>query len=499
MPFLYKNMDEYKRIFLVVLSAVLLILSFPRVDCWPLAWIAFIPLFKTLDNNRPRSCFALSFLCGLIFFIGVLYWLVHVTKVGVFLLAAYCALYFGLFGWAYYYFSRNFKWGWFILPSVWVVLEYCRGIFFSGFDWGSLGYSQYKNLPILQIADFTGKYGVSFLIIWTNLFIYETIFRRRREYITTWAAVMGVVLVYGIYHLAEEPKNWKEHRSLKISLIQGNIPQEIKWVESFYPTIIDVHSRLTVKALKEKPDLIIWPETSFPGIWEEKNGYTSEMRTFVQNLKTPLLFGSVVGIDEKTYYNSAVLVDPKGQADSFYHKIRLVPFGEFLPFRKQLPFLSEVVPIADFDIGKDYTLFSNFSPGKFSVLICFEDSFAWLTREFVKRGSELLINITNDAWFHDSKEAEMHLQASVFRAVENRRFFVRSGNTGISGFISPVGRLMGYVEDQNKKKTFVNGTVTGRIYFQDHLTFYTECGDVFVLACALMAIFGVFVFRKNNL
>jgi apolipoprotein N-acyltransferase len=490
-------MSETKRIGLVLLSAVLLILAFPRMDLWPLAFVGFIPLFLILENNKLKSSFALSFLCGFIFFVGVLYWLMFVTKIGVFLLAAYCGLYFGLFGLAYFYFSKiNFGFRWFLLPSVWVLLEYLRGILFSGFDWGSLGYSQYRNLPILQIADVTGKYGVGFLVLWTNLFIYEAVFKKNRKIIPVWLGIIGLVLSYGYFQMSSQHLGWDKNKSLKISLVQGNIPQEIKWVESFYPSVIDAHSRLTLKALQDKPDLIIWPETSFPGIWEGSNDYVEQMKSFVGELKTPLLFGSVVGTEQKLYYNSAVLVDPTGQS-SFYNKIRLVPFGEFIPFRKQLAFLSEVIPIADFDVGKDFTLFP-FRDGQFSVLICFEDSFASLTRQFVKRGSQLLVNITNDAWFHDTKEAEMHLQASVFRAIENRRFFVRCGNTGISGFITPLGQLREHVEEHGKK-SFINGVVTGDVYFQDQITFYTKFGDIFVLGCGFIVAIALLLTKKDSL
>ncbi len=475
-----------------LLSAGLLILAFPRTDLWLLAWIGLVPLLYVINGQRPFKAFQISFLSGFIFFLGVLYWLIHVTSVGVILLSAYCALYFGLFGLVFSISHKKTAWlRLWSLPGVWVVLEYLRGIFFSGFDWGSLGYSQYKNLIIIQIADLAGKFGVSFLIVMVNVFVYELIKKEnpRAEKIKL-AATVGLVLLasvgYGWYRF-NQIQETQSTQSMVVGLVQGNIPQDIKWVEAFYPATIDKHTHLSLELLKQKPDLIIWPETSFPGYWNKENDYASDLKVFTKKVGTAFLFGTVAEEKEK-YYNSAVLLSSLGESLERYDKIRLVPFGEYLPFRTQMPFLSNVVPIADFDAGKNFKVFGSLPQGRFSVLICFEDSFAALTRHFVKEGAQLLINLTNDAWFHDTKEAQMHLSASVLRAVENRRYVIRSANTGISCFINAKGEVIEQVKNEENKPTFIEGVASAKVYFLKDKTFYTQFGDVLVGLCLLLVV-----------
>ena len=157
---------------LCILSAGLLILAFPKTDVWFLAWIGLVPLLLALEGKRPKEAFGLSYLCGFLFFAGTLYWFIYVTALGAVLLLLYLALYFGLFGLSYSYFQkRGADLKLFLLPSIWVVLEFVRAHLFTGFDWVSLGHSQYKNLLIIQIADITGVFGVSFIVMMVNVFI----------------------------------------------------------------------------------------------------------------------------------------------------------------------------------------------------------------------------------------------------------------------------------------------------------------------------------------
>jgi apolipoprotein N-acyltransferase len=215
--------------------------------------------------------------------------------------------------------------------------------------------------------------------------------------------------------------------------------------------------------------------------------YYKRTSNFAKEIKTPLLLGAVTSRDG-LYYNSAVLVSKEAKLLKRYDKLHLVPFGEYIPLRKILGFLETVVPIGDFTAGGDYTIFT--LPTRFSVLICFEDLFPEISRGFVKRGADFLINITNDAWFQKTSSPYQHLAASVLRAVENRAFLVRSANTGISGFIAPSGKIISLVQDKMGRNIFINGYSTQEMLapLEKNLSFYTRFGDMFILACFLFVL-----------
>jgi apolipoprotein N-acyltransferase len=210
----------------------------------------------------------------------------------------------------------------------------------------------------------------------------------------------------------------------------------------------------------------------------------------------------VVAEEGEKYYNSALLISAQGDFMGRYDKYHLVPFGEFLPLRKELPFLADLVPIDDFSSGhkaKTLQLPAGDRTVKFSVAICFEDTLAYVVRHFVRNGAELLLNMTNDAWFQDSKEPFMHLQAAVFRTVETRRSLVRSANTGISCHVDPYGRILGYVQNVRGKKTYVDGTTTFNVALNTSETLYTKLGDVFTYLCFVCILWTVLRMKYDRL
>lgn len=496
-----------------ILSAACLVLAFPKTDIWPLAWVGLVPLLRGLDGQTPSRAFARAYLCGILFFGGTLYWLIHVTLPGMVLLVAYLAVYFGLFGVGYTFFAGSKTvWRLFGIASLWTILEFIRAHFLTGFGWASLGYSQYKNLLFIQAADLTGVYGVSFLIVLGNLLFKEILDGIREKSnahklkftspLAIPALVLALALGYGVIRLmiARRAQNQPAPQAT-IAVVQANIPQSMKWYEPAWPDIMARYKILTGAAAKEKPDLIIWPETSYPGIlWEDKELF-DELRGFVARLGVPLLVGSIVR-ENGQYYNTAILLSKDGEILRRYKKIHLVPFGEYIPLRPLFPFLEHIVPIADFTAGGEYTVFdfprkegakakgartwrgSPQAAGRsFSVLICFEDTIEGIARQFVRQGAGLLVNMTNDAWFKDTKAPFMHAQASVFRSVENRRPLVRAANTGVSCSIDASGRMVQAVADERGKKTYVSGYAIMKVRFDQQETFYTRYGDVFIMAC----------------
>lgn len=478
------------------LSAVLLRLSFPKPGLWILAWLAFLPLFFALEKQKGLNAFFISLFCGFLFFATTVFWLIHVTWIGMLVVSAYLALYVAVFGWVVAECKERLTFGQRIVfvPALWVFLEFARSYFFLGFPWALLGNGQAPDLLAIQAADITGVYGVSFIVVFVNIFLFECVNHLPQRPLSFKSMVIPVCFVlawlgYGAYRLAEDPQ---ESCFFKVACVQGNIPQEIKWAPGFRERILKKYQILTeIVSLKTEPDLVVWPETSYPDYLEPESPDEVSKDFSRGNDGAPLLVGSIMLRDAR-YFNSAVLFSGEGRILKVYDKIHLVPFGEYIPGRLHLPFLATLVPIEDFTPGREHVVFSLASRAcsslRLAALICFEDIFGDLTRRFVQRGADVLVNMTNDAWFGDTSSPYQHMQASVLRAVENRVFVVRSANTGISCFIDDTGKVTATVKDALGKSTFITGYQTARVARTRRSAVYTKVGDVFVLLCIFYAI-----------
>jgi len=503
---------------LIVLSAVLLVLSFPGYNYYFLAWFAFVPLFFAIENQKASGAFRLTYLAGVIFFLGTVYWLMHVTLPGMVVVVLYLALYIGLFGLLITpRLRKNCYKTLFFIPSAWVAVELVRSHFLTGFGWNLLGYSQAPFRPIIQIADITGAYGVSFLMVLVNIAIFFTIkdIRKKNNNFTYLALAVFIVylaITYGTYRL----KNIFTGERLRVAVIQGNIPQKHKWDSKFREEIITKYLNLTKKASSEKPDLIIWPESSVPGLLESERDLFAAVKGLAVELKVPILVGTPREdpVFRDVYYNSAVLFDEGGRIVDRYNKIHLVPFGEYVPLRSALSFVDNFAPspIGDFTPGDNYTVFRFFTERAvtdmnlswklvkkvgFSCLICFEDVFPDLSREFVKRGASFLVNITNDAWYERTSATYQHNQNLIFRAVENRVNAVRAANTGLSCFIDQKGEIVDRVES-NGEYIFIDGYKTKDITLTRARTFYMVFGDVFAYGCLIYTILYIILERRKK-
>jgi len=505
-----------------ILSGVLLTLAFNNGKLWIFPWFAFVPLFLTLDNKSLRQTFLFFLITGIVFWAGTVYWLVNVTVIGTVLLILYLALYFAIFGLLirpYLPAGRQGTRHWriyilLLTPAVWILLEYTRSRLLSGFPWALLGYSQYLNLPVIQSADITGIWGVSFLIMLVNVLIVEIVwsFKRRlwgrlKIIIISVVLLFSLILPYGYIRLASVNTVRTTQSPVRVAVIQGNIPQALKWEVSARDFVMDRYFHLTTAALKDTPDLIIWPEASLPVVLEEEPLYYARLVGWAKTIGRPMIFGAVTSRDG-LYYNSALLLSQEGALQGRYDKLHLVPFGEYIPCRDTFSFLETIAPIGDISRGEKYTLFNVRSqdlensapvlsrPYQFGALICFEDIFPELARGFTKRGADFLVNITNDAWFGRTSEAYQHLAASVFRAVENRVHLVRAANTGISGFIDPAGRAV-FLVDGEGKAVFTSGYKTGNIFIRRQFSFYRRYGDLLIPICLLFLLYSA-VFKRNQ-
>lgn len=282
-------------ILLFPLSGLLLILSFPPFNVWICAWAAFVPLFFAVRDQKPLKAFLIAYLTGFLFFLGTIYWLIHVTLPGMLVVVAYLALYFGFFGLILnYWLLVTDYWLLFSIPAAWTALEWLRAHILTGFGWNLLGYSQSFNLPMIQAADIFGAYGVSFLIVAVNAAIFVSIknFKGKKEFhipVIIAAVLTAAAFGYGTYRL----NNVFTGERINVAVVQGNIPQDEKWDRHFTDMILNRYDALTRKAaLAEKINLVIWPETSIPGFVEDEEDLSSRMKDLVKGIDTPLLAGA---------------------------------------------------------------------------------------------------------------------------------------------------------------------------------------------------------------
>ena len=489
---------------LPAVTGVLYALALPPYNHSEAGWVALVPLLFAVEGCRPGEAFRRGFLAGLVFFGMTVWWIIHVSLPGMVALIAFLALYLGVAGLFLTKLSNENDSVWRnIFAAVsgaagWVTLEWLRGHFpLGGFGWNGLGVTQFAATPLIQFASGTGVYGVSALVFILNYAFFCTIRRYLRNIGTTtpvrrlsWEFYLAMLLVggafvFGLRKMDAVPSG--NLRMLRLALVQGNIPQSLKFDESEKPMIFDRYRSLTTTATLEQTDLVIWPETATPDALR----YDPETFAIATNITAQtqayLLTGTIdftLHSEPVEAFNAVALVRPDGLVAGVYRKMHLVPFGEYVPLRKIGPFLKWFTPITDsFECGRDVTLF-NVHGLKFGAVICFEDTLPDLYRRFVKRGADFIVNLTNDAWFQDSPAAEMHLANAVFRAVENRRSLVRCTNNGVSCLVDQAGIVRHRIEP------FTPATLAFTLLVPTELpiTFYTRYGDVFAGACALLTV-----------
>ena len=516
-------------ILLAATTGILLPYCFPRYDLGLLAWVALIPLHIALDGlSRRRQAFWLGWLAGIICSTGIMSWVVTamntygkvplVFSYGIMLLlTAYLGLYVGIYSAGVVWFRMLMpRYGLFAAPCLWVTLELLRTYVLSGLPWSLLGYSQYRQLDVIQIADHLGVYGVSFLIVLSNVALAELylwlmpLFRGFRparlpwELVTTAAMLVSLSWAYSTSLIASETMEHSK-ATLQVGVVQPNIDQAVKWDQAFREETLRRYDRLT-ESFGYGVDLVVWPEAATPFIYEREPVYQLQLVAMANRASAPLLFGSpAVRFDQERkpfLLNSAYLLSPDGELLGRYDKQHLVPFGEYIPLKSSLLFFLEkmVEGIGDFQAGPGPTILSfqlkesdGVAPArrvKFGVVICYEVIFPDLVRRIAGSGAEFLVTITNDAWFGDSSAPAQHFSMVVLRSVENHLAFARAANTGISGFIDPFGRII------VASPTFTQIALQAEIPVRQTKTFYSRHGDVFAYGCMLISLlfclYGIF-------
>lgn len=510
-------------------SGILLSLGFPKwsnflYTDW-VAYIALVPLFFAIScRQKPAKGFITGFVFGFFHFSTLIYWVFGTMQtygrmpwyVAIFVLVLFSA-YLALYPAVFTLILTRLQVPVYVFPFgaafLWTGLEFCRAHFFTGFPWELLGYTQYRMIFLIQIADILGVYGISFLVVLTNaavfLLVHAAMEQRKnnapshpcflkghpdRFVMKRIFAVLSVLFflytAYGLVRVHQTAEMEKTAPRLRVSLIQGNIAQKLKWDKNYRMKTLEKYILLSHAAIQENPgkapELVVWPESATPFYFLHNMQYSAILRDAVRKTGAAFLFGSPSFIKngrEYVLFNSAYLLDKDALVKGKYNKAHLVPYGEYVPLRRYMPFLGKIVAqVGDFHPGKPGETLIMKDVGGIGVQICYEIIFPGLSAKMVQNGAVFLANLTNDAWYGYSSAPYQHFSMTVMRAVENKRALVRAANTGISGFIGPCGNVIG------KTPLFTDAYLTKEIPLLAHETLYTRYGDLFAWACVILSL-----------
>lgn len=529
---------------LAVLAGVGLSLTFPPLEWAVLAWLALLPLLLAPVPAPVWRRVLSGALFGLGFFVPNLWWLNTIGFCAGVLLAMICAC----FPLAWYLFAAALVrrlavlthpdaevrvqrsalgpvciWDLgalsqillvLLLPAGWVALEWVRGWIFTGFPWNQLGISQWARPNLLPLVTITGVYGISFLIVAVNTGLaiswprIAVRFTGRRTAGVSWGLMAVVLFFLPVFLLNRAQKPLPPPDDvLRVWSAQGNIPQCRIPTQEQFDESLQVYAELTRAAVRgeQKPDLIVWPETAVPSPLRFDEAYWKVVSHLFPDVRTAMLIGTVdfrpaaaaaakngklPKEDIPPMFNSVLHFGPSGRLLETYDKMHLVPFGEYTPFGKYLPWLENWIGMGrDLTAGREYTIFSLPQDVRAGVMICFEDAFPGIARGFANRNADVLMTLTNDAWYAESAGSRQHLIHAVFRAVETRRPLFRAGNNSGTCLIWPNGHVTGLLRDPATGSPFYRG---GRLYeipvWRDpQPTWYALHGDVFAWVCSGLA------------
>jgi apolipoprotein N-acyltransferase len=498
---------------LSALSGTLLFLSCANFDVWPLAWFAITPLFFCAMDRRLDRPALYGFVCGLVANGGGFYWLVgflqrfgHLPLIAALpifgLLIGYQALTFTLFTWGVRRLEDRLKLGLtFLAPTVYVAIELSIPYVFPWY----LSITQAWVPPVIQIAEWTGPLGVSFLIVLSNAALYEifsAVRERRplpRRRLLAAAAVLVGSIVFGFVRIHSVETARAAAPKLRVGLVQANVGISQKWRPHLADEQLTLHQELARDLESRGAELVVWPESSYPYLFRRDQTHdwpSIDRRQAMRGIHTPLLFGSLtVGDDGRFPYNSALLLDRSGEVRGRFDKNILMVFGEYIPFYDQMKWLHDLIPeTSNWARGTDVEVFSlPRSSGEVRVgpMICYEDIFPSFGRRLAKKRPNLLVNITNDAWFGRTSEPYEHLALAVFRSVELRLDLVRAVNTGVSAFVDATGRVARKsisVDPDEKPDGAPPLTLLGEVALLEPSTLYAALGEWFGGCCLAISI-----------
>jgi apolipoprotein N-acyltransferase len=489
---------------LAAVSGVLLVLSVPRVGHPACAWVALTPLWLAVGGwpglpggHGPSlaRAFGLGLLTGGVAFTGTLYWTatagatfgglpVPAAVGAMLLLVAWLALFPALAALCVAACRRAFGVEALLLaPFAWVASEYLRGAIVGGFPWALVGATQVTVLPVAQLASVTGVYGVSLLVAAAGAAIaYASLapVRTGRAALGVVSVTVAGVVAWGSWRLADSVLV-HEGTPLRIGLVQPDIAQDEKGNPDEAPRIRSTLDSLTRDVVRRGAEFVLWPESATP--FRLSSGHPGEaaVRALARETGVPLLVGGDEDDPGRSgrLYNAAWLIGPDGHTLAVHRKVRLVPFGEFVPFRRLLFFVRPIVEAGGYTPGDGVVLLP--VGGRMaSTAICYEAIHPSLARDAVMAGSTLLTTITNDAWYGRSSAAAQHFALASMRAIEQGRYLARAANTGISGIVDPYGRIV------QVSGIFEQVGLVGEVRLLTRRTPYAVLGDVVAHASVVL-------------
>jgi apolipoprotein N-acyltransferase len=491
--------------FFPALTGFLLSASFPKADLGFLAWIAFVPLIAFVYKaSNPVRAFWGGFIAGAVQLFFLQIWIPSVLAQYGGVSSALAWLSYGLMLILLSLFpatacfvtkllirsGENYLMS---FPFIWIAMEYAQNFFpFGGYPWILTGYSQSKYLRLIQIADLTGVFGISFLILFFNVAFFWTGLHRKRGWASAGPLIAAAALIaLSLFYGTNSFYTWDSIKpNFRAAMLQGNVsfndPEKImtEKVKSGY-------ARMADSLNSPNPDLLIIPESPSPVAFEYDSEYRQNLERLASGFSMGLVFNNIR--EEKAegntrYFNSAYFISQDGRLVDVYDKMHLVPFGEYIPMKEIFSFIQTISKdVSAFSPGSNYRIVK-IGDHPANAVLCFEIIFPDLVRRFVKKGSQLILNLTNDGWYGDSSAPFQHLSIARWRAIENRRYLLRAANSGISAFIEPTGRI------QTSTGILRQAVCEGRFAFVPHQTFYTRYGDVFVFLCVIIAL-GFVIFN----
>ncbi|MFN8007610.1 MAG: apolipoprotein N-acyltransferase [Terriglobia bacterium] len=497
------------RVALAILAGVLNVVVFPKCDFSVLAWCCLVPLLLAIDREKSMGrAFLLGWGAGAIFFAGACYWITTVLKnygelgwpgaASVFcLLVLYLASFYGLF--AFFYAKVNAclpRQSWWLAPALWVATEYGRTHLLTGFPWCLLGYSLINSPQLTPIATVTGVYGLAFLLVMVNAILARLIEWPSRR---SWLCLGGVLVILFVFNFPWLPPTRRDAMPNRARIVQTNIRLDQDWSPNSRSRLLNALSNLSLGVSpqygggSEPPvTLILWPETPTPFYFNHDFEFREQLEHIAKVANAYFLFGFVdfrepePGQSDGLPVNSLAVLSPSGLKLSQYDKVHLVPFGEYIPYPKLFFFVNKISTEAgNFIPGGRLTLTTLDNKHSVGAFICYEAIFPDLVRRFALEGADVLVNVTNDAWFGDSAAPLQHFNMARMRAIENRRYLLRAANDGISAVVSPYGEVL------YTTKRFERTAIEGGFAWKDEQTFYTRFGDVFSWMCLGISVMAI--------
>jgi len=500
---------------LSILSGILLSIVYPPLDFGVLSFVALIPLLLVLDRSNSLESLLWGYLTGVILAGSFFYPLMAIDRfpvTGYVVIILLCGVFLGAFSVLYSQVISKRIWPPVIVaPALWVAIEFLRAnISFLSNPGYLLGYSLHNYPSLIQVASVTSVYGVSFMIVFINGMIAEILlYRSKREntkslwtitnkwfFIRIAASFMIFFIILGFGLLELKKDGQKSMPGSKIGLIQINISREESNKQELKTSIMSKYQELTAKAAVDGIDLIVWPESSTPTHFTMDPDMYDQVTELVQSIKVPLVLGSSSrdksgqrALPGVRLNNSAFLINPDGEIETHYKKIRLVPFWEFLPLEQIFQWPKWLVPDRGYTLPGEKAVIFNIKEHRFGVVICWEVLFPDTFRRFTRKNPDFMLNLSNENVFGWTAAPYKVQAMAVFRAVESRKSLLRCNLTGLTSHIDPWGRETARVTDANGDDLMVQGYLTVGVPIMAEITFYTKYGDVFAYLCIAWSSF----------